>query len=209
MSHIWLTLETVFTGWCPLRHHSTLSTTLPKPFRTIYSTADAVPHLLRSCRYRSMPTTALPVPLRAIYITAGIVLQFPPPSVSIVSASDRRPHPVNPFGTRTYYPKGPRPWWLTQDTLQMIEERRWWRVEVTQRSEYLGKALIRLNKQPHDMTPSARSPCKTVYCCCHFFIFVCPFSPSLCISIYFPVMSPFFLCPSSHSLCTHRTRIVS
>jgi hypothetical protein len=37
--------------------------------------------------------TALPTPLRAVYKTTN--------SVTIVSASDHRPHPVHPFGTRT------------------------------------------------------------------------------------------------------------
>jgi hypothetical protein len=37
--------------------------------------------------------TALPTPLRAAYKTTD--------SVAVVSASDHRPHPIHPFGTRT------------------------------------------------------------------------------------------------------------
>jgi hypothetical protein len=52
-----------------------------------------------------------------------------------------------------------------------------------------GKAAIWLNRQASGATSSIHSPCKTVYCRWHLFIRVCPFSPSLCISIHFPAAS--------------------
>jgi hypothetical protein len=126
MSHIRLTLETAFMGWRPLWHHSAMAMhywycsadyALPLPFHALY----ALPPL-----FCALYTPASNVPRCLHRSTSSLqyrqfCLRHLHVSVSIISTSDERPHPVNPFRQWTYYPKALRPWQLTKYGLQVIK----------------------------------------------------------------------------------------
>jgi hypothetical protein len=98
MLHIILTLETLLMNQCPLRYTATaVSITATAVIAAVFTVATA------------FTVIAAIVTAAAAAIVTAAATSIVAAAASSISASNRRPHPVNPFGTWTYYPKVPSP----------------------------------------------------------------------------------------------------